>query len=149
MPPQVGAAEMLSRIHGSVVEHAEAGPVGELLDRSEVSMPSADEQPQLDQVVERSAGRLADELVTRPEQPAEGVWSAVRTSILDEVATQRRAQRWPLVAAALAASIAISGIAVQMISESEGTSDSPAIVFTELDTPPDVEFAVLRYGSRR
>lgn len=159
-PVELSAPSLLARIHESVVEAAEAGPIGALLDRSSVPMPDAAEQPQLEQVFGGGAGRLAEQLHARPEEPEEKVWSAVQSSILHEVASQaRRApMRWPVVAAGLAASAFLAVLAVHIAGSGgfsgngapdNGTSDEVPIVFTELDQPPDVEFAVLRYGSSR
>ena len=91
---------------------------------------------------------LARELVRRPASPSPEVWSGVRRSVLERAAAQvgsgrHRIRGWRgLVAGAAAASI------LAMISVSDGTSQEPQIVFTELSEAPDVPFAIVRYGAR-
>ena len=148
-PERSGAspAEVLGGIYDRVVTQAEEGPVGEWLDTS-IPVPSpADAQPTLDDVMLESP--LADALVRPPVPPSPAVWEGVRRTILDDVAAERARRRRPIGWRILLAGVAASAV-IGLISTAERGADAPTIVFTDFDrAPADVEFAVVRYGSRR
>ena len=135
---------LLDSIYERAVEMAEDGPIIEWLE----SAPAPADGPTPSWEGCMLDSELARELVRRPASPSPEVWSGVRRSVLERAAAQvgsgrRRIRGWRgLLTGAAAASI------LAMISVSDGTSQEPQIVFTELSEAPDVPFAIVRYGAR-
>ena len=153
VPAELRSPVLFERVLEQAVESAEAGPLGQALEAAPVSAPAGGGQPdeRLWQGIVAERSELADAVLTRPAAVGEqAIWTRMRRSILEEVGSRARRLplRWPLLAAGAAAAVLL-GLALMSDSPADGTSRQPVIVFTELEHPPDVEFAVLRYGSPR
>lgn len=153
VPPQ----QVLDGVYERVVERAERGPVGRLLDEH-LPVPAeraADAWPDalLDSPV---AMRVAGTLPTPPRE-----WARVRESILGQLADQaapatlepvpavRRARVWiGLVGSAVAATVVLAVLARE-------PHEPPVITFQDIarlpvdGAIPAVDFAVVRYGATR
>ena len=143
-PDALRRPAFLDAVYERAVELAEQGPVAQWV--AEPPCPSGMQASSWQDCVQDS--EVARDLMQRPAAPSEDAWSGVRRSVLNEVAAEAAARRvgirgWrSLVAGAAAAAI------IALISFSDGTSEEPVIVFTELREAPDVPFAVVRYGAR-
>lgn len=91
---------------------------------------------------------LADAAGTPPRLPATSAWGNVRQSLIADLAARRTGRvrmGMMLGAAGIAAAALISAILLSP----QGTTTPHTIVFTDLDTMPNVEFSVIRYGALR
>lgn len=145
-PAALTAPNLLSAIHERVIDAAEASALGELVGQlasKGMATPAAGgswAEDLLDSPLARAA-------VSPPAPQSAVVWARVGRTILAEVrATPVRRWRRRLwfgvtgVAAALIVSVLLFH---------EGPPTPTTIVFTDLETPPNVDLAVLRYGALR
>lgn len=146
-PPELASRDMLDRVRERIVAQAEASVLGEAI---AAGMP-VEGMP--DAAVSREAGwpeglleSAVGPAIESPPSVGPLVWRRVQASIygrvLADTATRRRI--WPLGAAGAAA----AAVFLMMLLR-EGTSRPPEIVFTDLATAPNVDFAILRYGAPR
>lgn len=148
IPAALGQSVVLEGIYSRFVESTEQGPIGAWLEQGSVTASD-----QVLSVTEQASGAHRDELLReflcRPAQPDPQVWSGVRRSILEEVASERVIRRrMPMkLGALLAGAAAIAFISLLTFPRSEDSV--PTITFADLDRAPDVDFAVVRYGARR
>ena len=148
IPAALGQSVVLEGIYSRFVEATEQGPIGAWLEQGSVTASD-----QVLSVTEQASGAHRDELLReflcRPAQPDPQVWSGVRRSILEEVASERVIRRrMPMkLGALLAGAAAIAFISLLTFPRSEDSV--PTITFADLDRAPDVDFAVVRYGARR
>lgn len=142
LPPAVHSSQLLAGIHERIVDAAERAPLGRLVASNEA--PRAPESVWPEQLLDTA---LDAAVRSAPPPPSPVAWNAVRRSILAEVAARRvarvRVGVW-LGVAGIAAAALVSGLLW-----SQRTTEPIAIVFTDLDSAPGNEFAVLRYGALR
>jgi hypothetical protein len=142
IPAALRSPDALAAIHERIVDAAERAPLGRLLaDHAAPPAPvTAWPEPALE-------GTLAAAVRTAPPLPSPVAWSHVRRSILGELASRRiarvRVGVWIGLLGA-AATAAVSGLLF-----ADGTREPVTIVFTDLESAPGNEFAVLRYGALR
>lgn len=142
---------MLERVEASVVRQAEESRLGQVL---AASMPvdvaaAATEVSVAEAVVAVPPGllesSLAEQLRSTSVRVSPASWRTVQASIYGQVLADSTSRRryWPLAAAGAAAAAILL-----LVLLSEGTSKPPEIVFADLATMPNVDFAILRYGAR-
>lgn len=157
IPVALASPSVLEGVYERAAELAEHGAVGEWLEQSGVSLPSESDSSRWHEALgEAAAGNLAlaDKLLRAPALPDSQVWpqvwSGVRRSIRDGVASERRirrrlSRRALLVAAAAAV---IMGLIATFEVPALQPEIVPEIVFVDLDRAPGVDLAIVRYGSR-
>ncbi|HEX5054642.1 MAG TPA: hypothetical protein VFZ65_22900 [Planctomycetota bacterium] len=145
LPDCLDASTWLERVHDRVVEEAERTMLGRAL-ATAIPAPLADDAGWPEPLLESEVGRRA--MVPPPGSPA--VWAPIRDSILAEVVRPapamglRASSRWMLGAAA-----AVLVATVCVVAVSRRPTEVREIAFTDLDTMPHVEFAVVRHGALR
>ena len=151
MPAALASKSLLDGVYERAAYSVAQGPVGSWLEQSVVASPSDSwtERDAVDPATDLESpfrDQLLGELVRNPAYPDPRVWSGVCRSILDGVASERVIRRrinWRTLLAGAAAAAVIGVVATF-----EQTPTQPEIVFADLDRAPDVEFAIVRYGSR-
>jgi hypothetical protein len=161
IPAALGSPSVLEGVYERAAELAEHGAVGEWLEQSAVALPSGSDTSRWREALSEAAAgtsAFADKLVRDPALPDPQVWpqvwSDVRRSIRDGVASERRvrrrsSQRVLLVGAAAAAILGlIATLEVPALRSAVVPEIVPEIVFVDLDRAPGVDLAIVRYGSR-
>lgn len=148
IPAALGQSSVLEDVYSRLVDSAEQGPIGAWLERAPVT--ATDDELSL---TEQSSNARRDELLRdflrRPAQPDPQVWSGVRRSILDEVVSERVIRRrMPVKLSALLAGAAAIAF-ISLLTFPQNKDSIPTITFADLDRAPDVDFAIVRYGTRR
>ena len=148
IPAALGRSEVLEGVYSRLAEAAEQGAIGAWLERAPVT--ATDDGPLL---TEQASGSRRDELLRdflrRPAQADPQVWSGVRRSILDEVASERVIRRrMPMKLTTLLAGAAAIAF-ISLLTFPQNKDSIPTITFADLDRAPDVDFAIVRYGARR
>ena len=141
VPTELESASFRDSIFERIVEGAESGPLGSALERA---MPLARSSvPDLSPPTEFGSEELARQLLKQPAPPSSEAWASARRAILAEAGVGS-GRRWWLGVGGIAAAAIICGLLL-----SDGTSEEPTIVFTDVSTMPSVDFAVLRHGLPR
>jgi hypothetical protein len=139
VPVELASAAFRDSIFERIIEQAEVGPLGAALERA---MPIS-RVPDLSPPTELGGEQLARNLFRQPAPPSSEAWASARRAILAETGVGS-GRRWWLGVGGIAAAAIICGLLL-----SDGTSEEPAIVFTDVSTMPSVDFAVLRHGLPR
>jgi hypothetical protein len=142
IPAALRSPQVLEAIHERIVDAAEHGPLGRLL--AEPATPLAPEAAWPMQALHGDIGRAVQ---TPPPAPTQLEWNQVRRSILGQLATRRVARVRVGVWLGLLGAAAAVAVSSQLFSP--GTPEAVSIVFTDLESAPGTEFAVLRYGALR
>ena len=141
VPVELASATLRDSIFERIVEQAEGGSLGTALEQA---MPlSRSAVPDLSPPTAFGGEQLARQLFRQPSPPSSEAWASARRAILAEAGVGS-GRRWWLGAGGIAAAAIICGLLL-----SDGTSEEPAIVFTDVSTMPSVDFAVLRHGLPR
>jgi hypothetical protein len=154
VPPGLSSEAFLEGVFARVAESFEEGPLGDWLQKAPVE-PHADDAASstLSDAIKNRGGineEVVGDLLRGPQLPDPHVWTGVRRSILSGVASERSVQtrykpsHWRVFLAGAAAAALIGFIAT-----SGESIPAPTIVFADLDRAPDIDFAIVRYGSRR
>ncbi|MGK0204854.1 MAG: hypothetical protein ACI9S9_003940 [Planctomycetota bacterium] len=153
VPAALASPSLLEGIYERAAEAVEQGPIGAWLEEASVATTEvaagSDAAPTfLEDCMDETASHneLLSDFVRSPVPPDSQVWSGVCRSILEGVAAERVMRRqtgWRVLLAG-AAAVAVVGL----LSIQEDAPVQPTIVFTTLDSPPDVAFANARYPSR-
>lgn len=160
-PPALPAAlrsnELRERICERIIESVEGSAHGSAMADAVGAVPAPSEWPE--PVVESGLG---ERLVTAPEGPDQGTWLRMERAILADLATgavvagavvagtgdeirRRRIGGW--LAGGLGAAAAAAMVLLLVSREQPRQQAAPVVV--DLDSPPGVEFTVLRYGALR
>lgn len=144
VPAALLSRQILEATQERLVASIEAtSPLQSWLSKPAVAPDAAAECP-----AQLLASPLADAASSSPRLPSAGAWGNVRQSLIADLASRRRARvrmgLW-LGAAGIAAAALVSVILLSP----QGTTTPHTIVFTDLDTMPNVEFSVIRYGALR
>ena len=152
-PAELFSPAMLDRVRERIVAQGEASEFGQTLARAmpvaEVPAAGADE---LSDAGAGWSGGLLESAVGKhvafvgPVETGPLLWRRVQVSIYGRVLADSASRRrlWPLGAAGAAA----AAIFLLMLLR-QGTIRTPEIVFTDLASAPNVDFAILRYGAPR
>ena len=148
IPAALGQSSVLEDVYSRLVDSAEQGPIGAWLERASATATD-DESLLTEQVSSARRDELLRDFLRRPAQPDPQVWSGVRRSILDEVASERVIRRrMPVKLSALLAGAAAIAF-ISLLTFPQNKDAIPTITFADLDRAPDVDFAIVRYGARR
>lgn len=144
MPAALLSRQILEATQERLVASIEAtSPLQSWLSKPAVAPDAAAECP-----APLLASPLADAASSSPQLPSAGAWGNVRQSLIADLAARRKARvrmgLWLGVAGIAAAAL----VSVMLLSP-QGTTTPHTIVFTDLDTMPNVEFSVIRYGALR
>jgi hypothetical protein len=157
MPAALSTASVLEGIYERIAQSPQHASLSEWVEQSPVPAPevlaSQEEGSSWDHAevaVDPAKEALVGQLIRTPEMPDARVWTGVRRSILADVTHESAAAKglkltnWRILLAGAAASAVIGLLAV-----SDPAPIQPTIVFADLDRAPDIQFATIRYGSRR
>lgn len=145
LPAAMTGRAMLERVQERIVADAEASPLGTVLAQSLAAVPVPERQVEVADVpTSPLAAPLRQRLATPPPTVPPLAWGRVQASIVGRVRAEAVARRrvWPFGAAAGAAAAAVL---LLMLLRDQPTRP-PEIVFMDLAAPPNVDFAILRYG---
>ncbi len=147
----LGSRTLLDGIYERAIELAEESPLGRLVGDAVAEVPAPDAaaagavwaEPLLE-------SGLARATMVPPPALGAAAWREVRTSIFDRVVAEAATRRryWPLGAAGAAAAAILLTLLLHE-GRPRATDIAPDIVFADLNTAPNVDFAILRYGPNR
>ncbi len=152
-PPELSSAQMLDRVRERIVAQSEGSELGQTMARvmPEVEVPVAaaasDESAGAgwpEELLESAVGQHVAS--ASPVEVGPLLWRRVQVSIYGRVLADSASRRrfWPLGAAGAAAAAIFLLMLVR-----QGTIRTPEIVFADLASAPNVDFAILRYGAPR
>jgi hypothetical protein len=142
LPGALSAADALERIHERCIEEWQAGPAGKQL----VGALSARSPSPAFDVPALSSAQLVRLAAVRPPMPSVDQWQQVASRVRAAVHAIPNPRR-PWLPLAITALTAVAILCVFLVSDGT-TSDTP-IVFADLETMPQSEFAMVRYGLLR
>lgn len=145
IPATVSGRAMIERVQEQIVAAAEASPLGAALAQAWTIVPAPERPVEAADVPTGSlAAPLRRRLATPPPAVPPLAWGQMQASIVGRVRAEAVARRrvWPLGAAAGAAAAAV----LLLLLLRDQPASPPEIVFMDLAAPPNVDFAILRYG---
>lgn len=145
VPPALASRAMLESVQERIVADAEASPLGTALAQAWTVVPAPERHVEAADLPTGSlAAPLRRRLATPPPAVPPLAWGRVQASIVGRVRAEAVARRrvWPFGAAAGAAAAAV----LLLLLLRDQPVRPPEIVFLDLAAPPNVDFAILRYG---